>query len=401
MNNYLVLCFVGISILISILLARVVSFIKAPMVLGYIVAGAIIGQTIYLAHVNIDYSSFNIINTITLSLIGFGVGAELSIKDLKKLGSGIFAIVFFEATLTFIVVALITWLVTRNISLGIIYGALASATAPAGTTDVINQYRAKGNLTKTLYAVMGLDDIYALLLYSIAIPVAIILLGSHEITVGAALLKAGLEILLALVIGTASGFFMSWIARKVHDTIIMLLFSLGMLFVHCGIAEMLEISPILLNMCVGIIIVNRSSLISRKLNSVLSSWSPPVYVLFFVLIGTKLDFHMIYNNWILILIYIIFRSFGKWGGAFMGCKISKAPKATTKFLGFTLLSQAGVAIGLTLATSHYLVNANYPHCVEDANQLVSVMVATTFIIMLVGPTLAKYGLSRAGEIKKV
>lgn len=398
MEQYLFLGFIGVSILVSILMAKGVSLFHAPMVLGYIIAGAIIGQTIYLLKIDIKYDTFDLINSITLSLLGLGIGTELKLKDLKKLGSGIITIVIFEATITFLIVGIVVFLVTKNISLGIIYGALASATAPAGTTDVINQYKASGNLTKTLYAVMGLDDIYALLIYSIAIPIAIILLGSHELTVAHALLVAGKELILAIAIGVASGFFIVWIIKKIHDNIIMLLFALGMLLVNCSIAIGLNISPILLNMCVGIVLVNSSSLLSRKLNTSLSSWSPPIYVIFFVLIGTKLDFHMIYANWVLIVIYILTRTVGKWSGAFLGCKVSHAPTLTTKYLGFTLLSQAGVAIGLTLATAHYLINAGF---VEEAGQLVSIMVGTTFLIMLVGPASAKYGLKKAGEIKKL
>ncbi len=398
MEQYLFLGFIGVAILISILMAKGVSYFHAPMVLGYIFAGAVIGQTIYLLHIDINYDTFDLINSITLSLLGLGIGTELKIKDLKKLGSGIIIIVILEATGAFLFVGTVVYLVTHNLSLGLIYGALASATAPAGTTDVINQYKASGNLTKTLYAVMGLDDIYALLLYSITIPIAIILLGSHELTVGHALLEAGKELILAIGIGVGSGFFIVWIIKKIHDNIIMLLFALGMLFVNCSIAIGLNISPILLNMCVGIVLVNRSSLLSRKLNTSLSGWSPPIYVIFFVLIGTKLDFHMIYANWIMIVIYIITRTFGKWGGAFLGCKISHAPKLTTQYLGFTLLSQAGVAIGLTLATAHYLINAGFK---DEAGQLVSIMVGTTFLIMLVGPASAKYGLKKAGEIKKL
>lgn len=398
MEQYLFLGFIGVSILLSILMAKGVSLFHAPMVLGYIFAGAIIGQTIYLLKIDIKYDTFDLINSITLSLLGLGIGTELKLKDLKKLGSGIITIVIFEATMTFIIVGLVVYLVTHNISLGIIYGALASATAPAGTTDVINQYKASGNLTKTLYAVMGLDDIYALLIYSIAIPIAIILLGSNELTVAHALLEAGKELILAIVIGIASGFFIVWMVKKIHDNIIMLLFALGMLFINCSIAIGLNISPILMNMCVGIVLVNSSSLLSRKLNASLSSWSPPIYVIFFVLIGTKLDLHMIYANWIMIALYILSRTVGKWTGAFLGCKISHAPTLTTKYLGFTLLSQAGVAIGLTLATAHYLTNAGFE---TEAKQLVSIMVGTTFLIMLVGPASAKYGLKKAGEIKKL
>ncbi|RLC51576.1 MAG: sodium:proton exchanger [Candidatus Cloacimonadota bacterium] len=398
MSNEFLLLFLGGSILFALLFSRGATYLKSPLIVGYIVAGAILGPTLLNVISHRQIESLNVINTITLSFLGFGIGGELKLKELKKLGKSIIVIVLFEATAAFLVVGIATGFLLKNISLGLIYGALASATAPAGTVDVIRQYKAKGNLTSTLYAVMGLDDIYALLIYTLSIPLAIILLGGKQAaantSVFSSLAHAGLEILLELGIGTAVGFILILIAKKIHNRTTLLLFTLGIILMNCGISEILEISPILLNMAVGIVAVNYHSMVARKIFSALGDWSPPIYVWFFVLVGTRLDFHLIVVYAPLVAVYILARSLGKWSGAFVGAKLSHAPQTTVKYLGFTLLSQAGVAIGLALAAANSLTEIGLKNA---AKQVMGVMTATTFLIMLIGPVLAKIALVKAGE----
>jgi len=391
--------FSGLSIIAAFLLSQGINLIKSPLIVGYILAGAILGPAI-LNLINLDQiQHLNIINVLTLSFIGFGVGGELRFSVLKKLGKSIVAIVLFEASATFLAVAGVTALVLHSLPMGLIYGALAAATAPAGTTDVIRQYRAKGNLTTTLFAVMGLDDIYALVIYSISIPLALIFLGgsSADISIPKALGEAGLEVAIAVGAGIAIGYIFSLGARLIHDRVSILLFSLGMILLNCGIAETYDISPILLNMAAGIVLVNQNAVNARKVFSALGNWTPPIYLFFFLLIGTRLNFNLIYDYSLLIIIYIISRSLGKWGGAYTGSLISKAPIMTRKYLGFTLLSQAGVAIGLALSAAKSLEKLNYHH---EADQVIGVMTATTFIIMLFGPIITKIALVKAGEIKE-
>lgn len=396
MNSTFLLIFMGGSLLMALLIARGTSLLKFPLVVGYIIAGAIIGPAILNL---IDYSqieSMNVINTITLSFLGFGIGGELKFKELKKLGKSIFVIVVFEATAAFLIVGVATALILHSVGLGLIYGALASATAPAGTVDVIRQYKAKGNLTTTLYAVMGLDDIYALLIYTLAIPIALIFLGGTQLhaSVLHSLAHAGMEIAMEIGIGAIIGYILVSIARRIHDKVMLLMLTLGIILLNCGISQMLKISPILLNMTVGIIVVNNNAVVARRIFSVIGDWSPPVYVWFFVLVGTRLDVHLITSYTLLIVVYILARSLGKWGGAFLGSILSKAPSGTKKYLGFTLLSQAGVAIGLALAAATALEELGL---IAEAKQVMGVMTATTFLIMLVGPILAKIALVKAGE----
>jgi Kef-type K+ transport system membrane component KefB len=397
MSSEFITLFLGGSILVSILIARGASLLKTPLIVGYIVAGALLGPAVFNLLKENQIANLDIINTITLAFIGFGIGGELKFSELKKLGMSILTIVFFEATAAFVLVSVVTSLLLNSIPLGLIYGALASATAPAGTVEVIRQYKAKGDLTTTLYAVMGLDDIYALLLYTIATPIAIIFLGgssNSEISISHELLHAGLEVLLSVGIGAAVGFILTWVAAKIHDRVMLMLLALGVIFINCGISDLLHLSPILLNMACGIVAVNYKGFIAKKIFTVLGEWTPPLYVWFFVLIGSRLNIHLIFKFFSIVILYVLARSIGKWGGTFLGAKVSKAPTKTQKYLGLALFSQAGVAIGLALAVSKSLEQQGFH---DYAVQIMSVMTATTFIVMLFGPIFAKTALFKSGE----
>jgi Kef-type K+ transport system membrane component KefB len=275
---------------------------------------------------------------------------------------------------------------------------LASATAPAGTVEVIKQYKAKGKFTTTLYAVMGLDDIISLLLFTISLPLAIILLvgdtGGESVTILSALGTAGLEIFLSIGIGIVVALLVIWIAPKLHDRVNLMLFALAMILINCSIAEYYHLSPILLNMTFGIVLVNRSKLMAKKVFNVLGEWSPPMYVWFFVIIGTRLNVSMISKYALFVVLYIVARTAGKSLGVFLGGTISHAQTTIKKYLGLALMSQAGVAVGLALAAAKAL-EAKHLH--EYAVQIMSTITATTFIVMVIGPIFAKIALFKSGE----
>jgi len=269
--QYLLFLFLGSSILFSVILARGATLVKSPLIVGYIVAGALLGPDVLGFITEKQIASLDSINLIVLSLIGFGIGGELRFKELKKLGKSIIIIVLLEAFGAFILVGIASAFILKSIPMGLIFGSLASATAPAGTVEVIKQYRAKGEFTTTLYAVMGLDDIIALLLFTISLPLAIILMvgskSGSEVSISHALLHSGIEVALSVGIGLIIGFIIIPIAKLIHNRVNLLLFALGIVLINCGISEYLKLSPILLNMTLGIVLVNRSSLISRKIFS--------------------------------------------------------------------------------------------------------------------------------------
>jgi Kef-type K+ transport system membrane component KefB len=396
--------FLAVTLLLSALTARGVSLLKSPLLLGYIIAGALIGPATLGLIKTEHFQSFDMINVVTLSLIGFGIGGELRIKKLRRFGNMIIWITLFEAGTAFIVVGCVSAFVLHmtgeptniSIALGLIYGSFACATAPAGTVDVIKQYKASGDMTTTLYAVLGLDDILALLIFTITLPLALIIIGSKELTIGGSLLLALKEVTLSVLIGSAIGYVLYFIGKRTYDKLMIMYFSLGMILLNCAIAEFLELSPILLNMCAGIVLVNLSPIVLKKMNSLLSEWSPPIYVWFFVLIGSRFAPRIIVTYLPLVLCYVIASMIGKYSGAWLGGFVSKAPDKTRKYLGFTLLSQAGVAIGLSLAAAQYLENEGYT---SQSVQITSVMTVTTFIIMLIGPVMVKYGLVKSGETR--
>ena len=396
--QYLQLLFLGGSILLALILSRGATLLKTPLIVGYIVAGALLGPDLLGMLSDSQIASLDIVNLVVLSLIGFGIGGELKFGELRKLGKSIILIVIFEALGAFFLVGIASALILKSVPMGMIFGSLAAATAPAGTVEVIKQYKAKGEFTTTLYAVMGLDDILALLLFTISLPISLILLtGSKtgsDVSILHALGHAGTEFGLSVGLGILIGFILIPIARNIHDRVSLLLFSLGIILINCGISEYFHLSPILLNMMMGIVLVNKSKLTARKIFTTLGDWTPPMYVWFFVLIGTRLNIELIMKYSLLIGIYILTRSFGKWSGTFIGSTVSKAPSKIKKFLGLALMSQAGVAVGLALAASKTLEKQGF-HL--EAVQIISVITATTFIVMIIGPIMAKIALFKSGE----
>lgn len=407
-GNSVIFIFLAISLLLSLATARGVSLVKVPLLLGYIVTGAIIGLIMkYMVPADscwqIDIVDYDIVNTFTLSLIGFGIGTELEYRSLRKIGKTVLWITFCEATLTYIIVGLMMTFVLHfslgwrlAVPIGLLFGSFASATAPAGTVDVIKEYKAKGTMVTTLFAVLGLDDIFALLIYTITLPIAITMLGSNELSLSTALLNSGTEIILSILFGGSIGVILSFLGKKFYRKFMILYLALGNVLLMCGIAEIFNLSPILINMIAGIVLVNRDKSIAIKLNNTLTEWSPVVYVWFFVLLGSKIDLTIIQQYWVIIIVYICSTMFGKYNGAYLGAVISNASEKIRKYLGFTLLSQAGVAIGLSIAAGKYLTSVGYE---EEANIITSIMTVTTFLIMIIAPNFVKYGLVKSGEAK--
>lgn len=397
-TTHFIFLFLGISLLAALIFSNGAKLLKSPQIVGYIVAGALLGPSVFNFVSYEQIKSLEIINVLTLSLIGFGIGGALRWSEIKKLGKVIIFNLFFESFGAFIFVGIALSLLLKSIPLGLIFGALSVATAPAATVEVVREYKAKGTLTTTLYAIVGLDDILALIIFIIILPVSLIFLGNIHggttSTIFSALGTAGLEMLLSTIIGVAIGFLLIFISKRIHDRVKLLIFSLGIILLNCGIAEILKLSPILLNMAMGIVVVNSKPINARKIFSSLGDWSPPVYVWFFVLVGARLDLSLLIKFGLLAVVYILARSSGKWIGSYLGGTISHATPQVRKYLGFCLFDQAGVAIGLALAASKTLENLGMA---LYAKQIISTVTATTFLVMLVGPFFLKWALFKSGE----
>jgi len=375
--------------------------IKIPQVVGYIVMGIIIGSSgMHVLEPSV-ITALDPVSTVALSLIGFLVGGELKIGTIKKYGKQFVSILLFEAiTPAFVVgifIGLVDFIFTKNtvhaVSLALLLGAICSATAPAATTDVLVEYRTRGPLTTTVYGIVAMDDAVALILYSIASSIAAPLLGGHTLSFGVQLLHVFKDIFGSIAIGCLFGFILNMIIKFIeNDDGRVLSFSLGALFLCTGITQIFDLDNILAAMSIGFFMVNFSTAKSKSIFSLVSKYTPPIYVLFFVLVGAKL------NIWIitpflglLAIIYVLGRTFGKAIGSTFGAWITKAPKTVQKFLPFCLLSQAGVAIGLSIAAGN-----DFPDSVGP--EILLIITATTFIVQLIGPICVKVGITKAGEV---
>jgi NhaP-type Na+/H+ or K+/H+ antiporter len=335
-----------------------------------------------------------VITDIALGFIGFGIGSQLRYKVLKSLGKSIISISFMEAFGAFLLVGIGVSLITGKIYMGLIFGALASATAPAATVDVLEEYRSKGPLTTSLLAVVGIDDGISLLLFGFGISIAQSLLGT-----GGSLLMGILSPLLdiggAVAAGIIIGFIYSRVSAWMSTGSETLILTVGTVIVTAGIADFLKISPIMTNMIVGVFICNTIPLRLRRIQEAAAAFTPPIYVLFFVLVGSRLKISLLPQMGIIGIGYILLRAMGKFGGAYLGAKISNAPDVVKKYLGLGLFSQAGVAVGLSLAAANIL---NTPETQGLADTVINVIAATTFVVQIIGPPCTKIAIFKAGEV---
>lgn len=391
----------GIIMFFGALGGRIFQKLKIPQVVGYIVIGILIGSSGFQILEPETISALNPISTVSLSLIGFLIGSELKLNVMKKYGKQFIGILLFESITPFFIVSIlvtaVSYIFTRDftvsLAIGIILGAICSATAPAATTDVLVEYRTKGPLTTTVYGIVAMDDAVALILYAVASTVASTLLGGQQISLTAQLITIAKDIFGSILAGSIFGFILSLIVRNVmKDEGRILSFCLGSLFLCTGTCVILDLDNILAAMSLGFFMVNFAPVKTRPVFELTSKFTPPVYVLFFVLVGAKLNIWIITPYLGLIaLLYVAGRTFGKTIGSILGGWLTKAPKTVQKYLPYCLLSQAGVAIGLSIAAGN-----DFPDTIGP--QILLIITATTFIVQLIGPVCVKHGVTKAGEV---
>ena len=394
--------------------------LNIPQVVGYIVTGIIIGQSglrIFSADV---ITALGPVNSLALSLIGFLIGAELKTTVIKKYGKQFVSILLFESITPFIIVSIVTgiicWLFTKNIreslATALILGAISAATAPAATTDVLKENRARGPLTTTVLGIVAMDDAAALLFYAITASIARPLLagggtgaaaaaavGTVTVAGTAAALEVVIriarifaEIALSIVLGGICGIAILHLARlSKTDEGRMLTVTLGLLLLSSALSSLFGLDTILAAMTAGFVLANAPQGKSKTIFTLTEKYTPPIYALFFTLVGARLNIWSVTPAIGLVALgYVAARTIGKTIGASAGAALSGAPSGVRRYLPFCLLSQAGVAIGLSLAAGSDFADT------IGANVMLTIT-ATTFIAQLAGPVCVKYGVNKAGE----
>ena len=405
----------------GLLSTRIVKILHLPNVTGYLVLGILIGPYLYaLFGTNPDsfglitrpmLKTLNIIVDVALGFIAFSIGGEFKISALKQLGKKVFIITFFQSFLALFLVDL--FLIVLCIFLGkeylpvaIILGAVATATAPAATLMVIKQYKASGPVTNTLLPVVALDDAFGLFFFAISFAIAKVI-ASGEMTnpfVSMFLLPL-LEIIVSIVIGFAIGLVLTLCCKVFKSranrltlmiTSILLGVCSSLLLAKVKIMGIpFETSSLLTCMMIGAVLCNLRD-DSLVIMDGCERWTPPIFMLFFVISGAELDFTVMKGIVLIIcLVYLVARSIGKYFGSRLGCDITRADINVKKYLGLALLPQAGVAIGMAHSASNSLQGTP---SAGVASILTAVVLCATLVYELVGPIITKKALQKAGEI---
>ncbi len=399
--DFTVLFYTGLMIAMGLLLGKVTKFIKLPNVTGYLLAGILVGPSILGLVNQTTVSGFQIIEEVALGFIAFSIGSELKISYFKRVGAKPIIIAFFEASFAVLLIfglmlgyfALTHNLTNLNLRFSLILAAIAAATAPAATLMVIRQYKAKGKVTETLMSVVAIDDSVAVLLFGICVAIANAIDPTAEHgSVFMQVLEPIKEIVLSLGIGAAIGFILvlgtKWFTGRANRVSL----TVGAVFLTMYISTLPQIagSYILASMGMGFVFGNFSKK-SEEVNSLIYLFTPPIFVLFFVLSGASLQISTIASVGGMGLIYLLGRIVGKFIGAYTGAKVTKSGDNVAKHLGFCLVPQAGVAIGLTIIASHTLTP-------ELGNRIVTIILSSTVIYALTGAVITKFALKAAGEI---
>ena len=384
---------VALMLIAGFLLTRVTKLLRLPNVTAYIVAGILIGP--YCLNLVpqrfIDGTSF--LSDIALAFIAFSTGEFFKLDVLKKNGMKVVWITVFESVLASLLVFVLTFFILHmDLAFSIVLSALASATAPASTMMTIRQTGAKGDFVDTLLQVVALDDVVGLVLYSVAISIALASLSGSQ---GFSFQTIGKPILLnmlTLFIGACFGLAMKLFMPQSRSTDNKLIISVALLFAFCGVCVLLDVSPLLGCMVMGTVYTNIAE--NDKLFKQLGYFSPPILLLFFVRSGMNFKLDALFNasgdldGVPLIVVgvsYFLVRIVGKYAGAWLGCFVVKKDKLVRNYLGLALIPQAGVAIGLAALGARTLGGTM-------GSDLETIILASSVLYELLGPGCAKLAL---------
>lgn len=404
---------IGIAIFFGTVGAKIFQRLHVPQIVGCIVVGILLGGDCFNVITHETIKTFEPFTMFALGVIGFMIGAELRSDVFKKYGKQFFVILFSQGLGAFLLVAIgasvVGWFTlpsilenitstTRlpiSIAMGLVLGAIASATAPAATANVLWEYKTRGPLTAAILAIVALDDALALLLYRGAATGAKALMGTGHSSVFTAMGVLFGEIVGAIILGFLAGVLLYFLLKFVRAEDKILGFSISCLLLVVGISIIADIGPILPAMTLGITMANLAPRRSKSIFGLVEKFSPLVYTTFFVLAGAHMEFGKL-TFWIFIMIaaYTLCRAAGKTLGSWFGASYSGAPAAVRKYLGICLLPQAGVAIGLAILASRQFNQFN----AELGQIIIMVVMTATFLMEILGPMLVKVGVKKAGEI---
>ncbi len=401
----------SISLLAGLLLSRLAKKVQLPAVSAYLIAGVLVGPfllgSLGIPGIGITESQvegFGIISDLALGFIAFSMGNEFRLAQLKKIGKQATIIGVFQALFTTVVVDVVLiglhFIIPDKLSLpsAIVLASVATATAPAATLMVVKQYKAKGPVTDVLLPVVALDDAVGLVVFAISFGVAKSI-ATGAVGVLSVILEPLLEILLSLALGFVMGLLFTLCERYFHSrskrmavtvTFVMMTVAISCLQFQIGSVH-ISFSSLLACMMLGTVFCNFCD-VSEELMERADRWTTPVLILFFVISGAGLELSVFADATVVVIgiIYIIARSLGKYFGAGISARLTKSDPNIIKYLGITLLPQAGVALGMAIKAMELG---------PDGAIVRNITLFAVMIYEIIGPFLTKIALTKAGDIQ--
>ena len=407
-----ILSSLSIALAAGLLLTRLTKRLGLPDVTAYLIAGILIGP-FGLGLLRIEGIGFaslesvermDVLSDVALGFIAFAMGNEFRLSQLRKIGKQAIVVAVFQAVVATVCVDAcligLHFLMPDVLPMeaAIVLGAIAAATAPAATLMVVRQYKAEGPVTRMLLPVVALDDAVGLIIFSVSFGIAQSM-ASGEVNMISTVVEPLMEIVLSLLLGLVMGLLFTFAEKFFHSNSKRLAISITFVFVTAGISLAkidagpfaVSFSPLLSCMMLGTVFCNMCDF-SEELMDRCDKWTVPLFILFFVISGAELELNVLANFAIVGIgaVYILSRSFGKMLGAGLSCSFTHCEPTVRKYLGITLLPQAGVALGMTITAQ------TLPGC---GTLIRNIVLFSVLIYEIVGPLLTKIALSKAGEIK--
>jgi Kef-type K+ transport system membrane component KefB len=383
----------GLILLFALLVGHIVKVAKVPEVTGYLVAGMLVGPSVlgWVSHENLQ--ALHVFSEVGLGLILFSIGGVFEFSRMRRIGRRLLLITSMESACAGLLVALGMLVIGQPWQVALLLGAIAVETGAASTLMVIRENDASGPFTESLTGVIGLNNILALLAFSVVAAVldlsALGTSGSMSAsTVGPVLFPLVWQLIGSSALGYLVGLLLAgWASRVVESGEILILLT-GCVLLTVGVASAMDLSPLVASLAVGATMANLSTK-SRHLFEALGHTDPPLYVIFFVLAGADLELSLLPSLGLLGVVYVLARAAGKLGGAWIGARSAGFPHATQRLFGLSLLAQAGLAVGLVLITRQ-----RFP---EIASTVTTVVLGAVVVFEIAGPLSARFALDRCGE----
>ena len=436
---------VGFMLLLAIIGGKLIERLNFPKVTGYIIVGIFVGPSfgavmndLFEGFVNsgfmtgifpaLDGTHFNyaglissdmvhvfqIIRQVAIGMIGYTIGLELKFSKLKKTGKQVTVIMLTQAFTTafFVAIAVLGYFfivskvnptadTTNMVTFALILGAIATATAPAPIIAVVKNYRTKGPVTDVLLPLVALDDAIGIMLFATMLSVGVTLLpiGGESLTIWHIIYEPIKEIVLSIGLGAALGFIVTFVVKKFNrdNDQMLMMFIIISIFLGIGIGQVVHASAILLPMTIGVVLTNSvKESFEHRLTRTTDLFAAPIMVSFFIIAGLELDVRTLPVVGVLGVVYILVRVFGKVLGTNLSARAIKAPPTVQKYLGWTLIPQAGVAIDMAITANQRFSSIEGFEFI--GSQIMTIVLAATVVYEVLGLIIVKTALSKAGEI---